>query len=66
MKIDQVKSAMLSKSLATYCNLNYHITGCIMRICENAWYYQLELHDLKANSVIIARIEDVEIDGGKI
>lgn len=60
MKIEQVKSAMANKSHVDYQGCKYYITACILRIYKNQWYYQLELHDLNANSIVIANMDVVE------
>lgn len=62
MKIEQVKPAISAKTHVTHRGIIYHITGIIMRLQGSEWVYLLELHDLKANSVTVARIEDVEIE----
>lgn len=59
MKIEQVKKYMVDKTHVSYMGYFYTITACILRIYKNQWYYQLELHDLKANSVVIASMEAV-------
>jgi glycyl-tRNA synthetase alpha subunit len=63
MQLKDIKPAMSAKTHVTYCDITYRITGIIMRLQDSEWIYQLELHDLKANSVTIARIEDVEVKG---
>lgn len=59
MFLFEVKMAMADKSTVTYRGIDYYITGCIMRLFCGEWYYQAELHDLKANSVTIAALHDV-------
>lgn len=61
MELVQVKQAILYKSMVKHQDVNYYITACIMRLINNAWYYQLELHDLNANAVVIANMEMVEL-----
>ena len=63
MQLTEIKPAISAKTHVTYRDITYRITGITMRIQGSEWIYQLELHDLKANSVTIARIEDVEIKG---
>ena len=63
MQLTDIKPAISAKTHVTYCGITYRITGITMRLQDSEWIYQLELHDLKANSVTIARIEDVEIKG---
>lgn len=61
MKIEQVKPAMSTRQPVQYAGADYYITACIMRLVNGEWRYSLELHDLRANSVTIARIEEVEL-----
>jgi hypothetical protein len=60
MQIGEVKKYMASKTKINYKGNEYIITACTMRILNGNWYYQLELNDIKANSVIIANMEAVE------
>jgi len=62
LKIDQVKPAMSAKTTVKHRGITYHVTGCIMRLQGSEWIYQLELHSLVANSVTIAKLEDVKIE----
>lgn len=62
MKLTDVKHAMAHKQNVRYKETEYYITACTMRIKGNEWYYQLELHDLKANAVTIASMEDIIYD----
>lgn len=39
----------------------YILTGAIFRKNESGFYYQLELTNLRENSIVIARLEDVNI-----
>jgi hypothetical protein len=52
---------MAHKTLVTYGGIDYTVTACIMRIRDGRWYYQLELHDLNANSVTVAEMEKVSL-----
>lgn len=63
MKIEQVKSAMSEKTTVKYKNISYHITGIIMRLNGSEWVYLLELHDLKANSITIAKLSEANLEG---
>ena len=51
---------MTKKTHVRHRGIDYYITGCIMRLNGAEWKYAIELHDLKANSVTIADIKDVE------
>ena len=63
MQLADVKTAIAKRTVVTYDGIDYTVTAVIMRIHhkEMKWYYQLELHDLKANSVCIADMEKVEV-----
>jgi hypothetical protein len=60
MQIGEVKKHMANKTKINHKGNDYIITACIMRILNGNWYYQLELKDIKANSVIIANMEVVK------
>lgn len=62
MKIEEVKRNL--NKIVTYSNRDiqqgkYKLTGCIIRRAGNKFYYQAELKDLKAESLIIASLENV-------
>lgn len=61
MQLADVKTAIAKRTVVTYDGIDYTISAVIMRIHhkEMKWYYQLELRDLKANSVVIADMEKV-------
>jgi len=61
MQLADVKTAIAKKTIVTYDGIDYTVTAVIMRIHHKKmkWYYQLELKDLKANSVSIADMEKV-------
>ena len=63
MQLADIKPAIANRIIVSYKGTDYYVTGCIARFQDSEWIYQLELHDLKANSVTIARIEEVEIEG---
>lgn len=42
---------------------DYILTGCILRRSESGFFYQAELQDMKANSVVICGLEDVRAKG---
>lgn len=59
MDISQVKKNLGRK--VVYNGTEYLFSGCIIRLNEYGFYYQAELHDLKANSsVIICRLPEVK------
>lgn len=62
MKLEEVKRAMVHKEHVRYKGTEYYITACTMRIRERDWYYQLELYDLNAKSVIVVSMEEVNYD----
>jgi hypothetical protein len=61
MTLQEVKPAMTAQTRVIHRGIEYYITGCTMRLRGGEWYYQLELHDLRANSVTIADIKNVEL-----
>jgi len=66
MQISDVKPIMLSKQPVRYQNISYYITGCTLRLRDGEFYYQAELHDINANSVTIAELEDVILQEDKL
>lgn len=40
-------------------NAEYILTGCIIRQNEQGFYYQAELKDVKANSVLVVSLKNV-------
>ena len=67
MKIDDVNAAMVNGSVirhtlnGTVCR--YKISGVITRYSHvRGWLYSLELRDLKANCIVVARLEDCEME----
>lgn len=50
----------------TYRGIQYRLDKCIEAPAYEGYSWSVELHDLKSKSVTIAKLEDVEIDGGKI
>lgn len=70
MTLDEVTIAMQNGSIVEHTHLGitcrYRISGVITRYNPvKGWHYSLELHDLKANSVTIAGLEDIKISEGK-
>lgn len=67
MKIDDVNAAMVNGSVirhtlnGTVCR--YKLSGVITRYSHvRGWLYSLELRDLKANCIVVARLEDCEVE----
>jgi len=57
-----VHGAMREKTIVQFDGISYYITGFIQRINDKGvFYFILELHDLKANSVTIADIAKVTL-----
>lgn len=46
----------------TYRGIQYRLDRCIEAPAYEGYNYSVELHDLKANSVTIAKLEEVEIE----
>ena len=61
MQIDEVKRVMAKKISVLYGTHLWELSGCVLRVRENNWYYQAELLDTTANSVTIADLSKVEI-----
>lgn len=38
----------------------YRLVGCVLRKNDDGYYYGVELRDLKANSVMNAKLEDIQ------
>lgn len=47
----------------TYRGIQYRLDKCIEEKAYDGYAYTVELHDLKSNSVTIAKLEEVTIDG---
>jgi hypothetical protein len=62
MNLSDVKPAIANRTAVTYNGISYYVTACVMRLCSGEWYYQLELHDLKVNSITIADLKKVNIE----
>ena len=61
MQLSDVKKAISTKQTVSYNGIDYYVSAVIMRIHHDKleWYYQLELHDLKANAITIADMDKV-------
>lgn len=46
----------------TYRGIQYRLDKCVEAPAYDGYAYTVELHDLKANSVTVARLEDVKIE----
>ena len=61
MKIEEVKKVIAYKKLVNYKDMTFTVNSCTLRLKDGKWYYTVELQDLKANSVIQALMENVEV-----
>jgi len=62
-----VHEAMREKTLVEHNGIKYYITGFTQKIdVSGKFYFVLELHDLKANSVTIADINKVNLIDGSV
>lgn len=67
MKLEDVTQAAEQGAIVLHTHMGItsrcRISGVITRYTEkSSWAYSLELTDLKANSVIIAALEDCEVE----
>lgn len=67
MKLEEVTKAAEQGAVILHTHMGItsrcRISGVITRYTEKSgWSYSLELTDLKANSVIIAALEDCEVE----
>lgn len=47
----------------TYNGIQYRLDKCIEQLDNHGGYaYSAELHDLRANSVLVCRLEDIKIE----
>ncbi|MDD6489289.1 MAG: hypothetical protein PUG48_05685 [Clostridia bacterium] len=59
MELSRIKYK-LNKEVS-YKGVKYRLTACILRYNEkDGYYYQAELQDLNANSVLICKLAEVE------
>lgn len=64
MKLEEVKPNLNKKVKYKDSAGAYELTACILRKNGNGIYYQAELLDVRCgNSVIICKLEDVEVLG---
>jgi len=62
MQLTDVKKAMAHKLPVRYMDIDFeYIQSCILWIKDNEWQYSLELY--KNNSVVRAKMNDVEVKG---
>ena len=61
MELSQVKSKL--NTVVSYNNTAYILTGCTIRRDKktNEIFYQAELADINARSVLIARLGDIKV-----
>ena len=59
MGVSDVKKSLNRKVM--YKNAEYILSGCILRYDERRgeYFYQAELRDLRASSIVIARLDEV-------
>lgn len=67
MKIEQVNEIMMSGKTVVHTHLGisarYRITGVITRYsAAKGWTYSLELQDLRSNCIVVAALEDTEVE----
>lgn len=62
MKLSDVTKAIEQNALVECAFGRYRLNAIISRFKKKTgWYYQLELKDLKANGVVIAPLEEVDL-----
>lgn len=67
MKIEEVNAAIINGSVIRHTHLGttcrYKISGVITRYSPvRGWTYSLELQDLKSRCIVIADLEDCEVE----
>lgn len=67
MKIEEASQAMVNGSIIRHTHngamLRYKLSGVITRYSAvRGWTYSLELQDLKANCIVVAALEDCEVE----
>lgn len=61
MIIDEVKKNLNRLVIYKPTGTQYELTGCILRLNENGYYYQAEIKHLAGvPSIIYCRLEDIE------
>lgn len=64
MKPDEIRASLNKRIVWRSPNKEkareYILTGAIFRRNEKGFYYQAELQDLKARSVVICKLEEIE------
>lgn len=50
----------------TYRGIRYRLDKCIEAPAYDGYAYTVELHDLKANSVTVCKLEDIKIERDEI
>ena len=66
MELTEVKRALSNKVI--FDGVTYILTGCILRRDKNTntFFYQAELSDIRARSVRIVKLEDIQVQGGEV
>lgn len=67
MKIEEASQAMLNGSFIRHTRngvtIRYMLSGVITRYSPvRGWTYSLELKDLKSNCIVVASLEDCEVE----
>lgn len=60
MTLEEVKSNM-NKAVKYKDSTKYKLSACILRKDKSGFFYQAELKDSKANSIVICKLEDIEV-----
>lgn len=60
-KIIDVKKAIKAGQLVEFNGMKYIPVALILRYVKSEWLYSVELKDLKAKSVTVARIIDIKM-----
>lgn len=63
MELQQVKSNLNKAVVYNGVKGVYRLTACVLRKGKTGYFYQAELQDTKhGNSVVICRLEDIEVE----
>ena len=57
MELKEVKRNL--NKIVLYNDKQYQLTGCTLRLNDKGYFYQAELKDMKCNSLIICRLDDI-------
>lgn len=61
MELKDVKKAIVMKQHVIYQDIEYYVTGYMLRLSNNKLVHLVELHDIRANSVTSGELEKVKI-----